>query len=153
MANKIPLTKQTTRERQSNSFVEHKSQTARATYLTNYQELADAISGEGGELLLEFGEVSSLAAGSTETLLSITVPAAETYVVGNILLSGNRIAIYELYINGTIQGRRRTWYSDFNQQLPLLRADFSSGDTIEVKVTNNDKRPGDFESTLSGVKR
>lgn len=154
--NNIPNSQQKGRtldSRDFEAFYDFNGNIVRGVELANFQQLADAISGEGGERLLEYGEVLSLASSDSASIFSVTVPPGETYAIGSFLFSGNRIAIYEVLVNGIVIGKRRTWYSEFNASLPLVRSDYLAGETIEVRVINNDKRAGDFEATLSGVKR
>jgi hypothetical protein len=145
--------KGTREDRDYNAYFDFNGKIVRAVGLANYQELADAIAGEGGERLLEFGEIFSLASSATTELLNITVPAQEIYVIGNIMCSGNRIAIYEFLVDDVVKARRRTWFSNFNAEFNFTKADFTENINLKVRATNNDSKTGDFEATLSGVKR
>jgi hypothetical protein len=103
-----------------------------------------------------FSQISSLVANSQTQILSYTVPISQTFLLAEVEVSGTNIAVYEVYIGGVLQARRRTYFGgslsdEFNFTAgsgPLMIA---SGGIISVKVTHMRPDVGDFEARLLGV--
>lgn len=102
----------------------------------------------GQELKSFFNEVTDVATGITEVLVSYTATAP--VFLQKVEMSGTNIATYELYIAGVLQDRKLTYFGstldaifNFNQGLNI-----SVGQLIEVRVYHNRPDLGDFTSRL-----
>ena len=104
-----------------------------------------------------FEEISSVAVGATELLLAHTVLPGTESILLKIEVSGTNIATYDLYINGTINARKRTYFSgdfvtsfDFGTTLSTALK-LVEGDQLEVRVTNFRPYLGDFEARFQYI--
>jgi len=109
--------------------------------------------GAGGIAINDFSEISAVLANTLTDILTYTVPPNRTGTLFRIEVGGNNVATYELYINGIIEARIRTW---FGTDLTTL-FEFSSGasgfklnpsDVVVVKVIHQRPYVGDFEARI-----
>lgn len=100
-----------------------------------------------------FNQISSVANGALTTVLSHTVPVGKVDYIGQIEVSGDNIAQFEVYINGSINARQRTYFGDLNAKFNYSSSDneglgLNSGDNIQVKIIHNRPTLGAFEARL-----
>jgi hypothetical protein len=109
--------------------------------------------GAGGIPVNEFNEIASVLAGVLTTILTYTVPAPYGGSLFRVEVGGNNVATYEVWINGTVEARVRTWFGTSLTQVCEFSSGASgfqlfTGDVIEVKVLHNRPYVGDFEARL-----
>lgn len=102
-----------------------------------------------------YNEANSVASGSTTTIVQYTVPLGITIsILYRISVSGENIAKYTVFYNGTLIDTRRTYYgsslSEYFEFTTGTANGFSlnPGDTITVKVLHNRPYVGDFEGRI-----
>lgn len=119
------------------------------------REIAGAV--DDGEIVNQFDTVLAVASGAETLIGTYTVPAGKSFALIRVDLSGTNIATYNLYIDGDLKARKRTWFCgpfceviDFsNIDLDGLR--LSEGQIIEIKVIHQRTDAGDFESRMQGL--
>lgn len=103
-----------------------------------------------------FGHVSAVAAGITTDLLSFTVPVGKIFNLCRIEVSGSNIAEFDVYIDGAVAARKRTWFgspldAEFIFETNLLGGLLvAAGQTILIQVTHLRPDLGDFECRILG---
>lgn len=109
--------------------------------------------GAGGIPVNEFSQISSVPAAALTTILTYMVSPPYTGTLFRVEVGGNNVATYEIYINGSIEARLRTWFSTSLTQVFEFSSGASgfkltTGDIVEVKVIHNRPFVGDFEARL-----
>jgi hypothetical protein len=110
----------------------------------------------GNDVISEFAEITSVPLSTMTDILTYTVPAGFTLKLAKIEVSGSNIATYEVTVDGTLEARKRTWFSGpisetFNFEtaaaggFPVL-----AGSVIKVRVIHGRPMLGDFEARLIG---
>jgi hypothetical protein len=87
---------------------------------------------------------------SSETNI-ITKVFSKVFYLSSIDLMGNNLATYKIYKNASLIMTRRTWWTDFNEEVLFYNQKFEIGDTLEVKVIHNRPDNGDFEARIIGT--
>lgn len=112
------------------------------------------------ETLSTYSEVDSVAAGSSITILSYTVPIGQTLYLNKILVSSDQIAQMDLEFNSVINARKRLSYTLFNETFDYsLNGNIGgyqliAGTIITVIGTNlSTTGPANFNATLQGVQQ
>lgn len=104
------------------------------------------------KVISQFGEALAVASGALTVLLTYTMPPTKSGYLERINVSGENIAKYDVYLNGSKIDTRRTYFgaslneffdflSSSGDGLPLI-----SGDIVSVKVLHNRPLTGDFEA-------
>ena len=102
-------------------------------------------------LLLFHNDITSVAASIETTIITVTAPS-NGLRIEKIDVSGDNVALYRVYINGTEIYSKRSWWSNFN-----LDFDFenfangyllSSGQVLTVTCYHTSHFLGDFEATV-----
>lgn len=103
-----------------------------------------------------FNSVSSVVSGITTNLISYTVPSGNSFKLCNIEVGGSNIAQYDVFINGLLSARKRTWFSGPFTENFLFETNLAggvvvaTGQVILVQVTHNRPDVGDFEGRILG---
>ena len=100
-----------------------------------------------------FDEVTSVAMSVRTSILLLTVPANEERTIQKIEVSGNNMATYEVEINATVEGFRRTSLTVFNADFHFSEFKLLPTETIEVFVTHERPMVGDFEARIIGFSK
>lgn len=111
-------------------------------------EIVDGTIGSNFDL---YDDISSVAGSSTATIITHVVPAATTLTLRNVYLSGTNIAEYIIKIDGTIKAKARTYWGDFDRNLPLQGIEATAGQVLTVEVSNHRPTTADFNATLLGL--
>lgn len=103
--------------------------------------------------VIKYNELTMVASGSLEILLSYTVPPATTSLLQRIFVSGENTAIYKVIYNSNTIATKRTYYTYLNEQFEFVQSSnngfvLEEGDTIEVSVLQNRTTVANFESSL-----
>lgn len=109
--------------------------------------------GAGGIPVNEFNQVSSVVANALTDVLTYTVPSPYKGILYRIEVGGNNVATYELYINGNIEGRIRTWFGTSLTQVMEFSSgasgfELNTGDVVKIRVIHARPYVGDFEARL-----
>jgi hypothetical protein len=100
-----------------------------------------------------FGEITSVPNGSQTQITFYTVPVSKTGVLERISVSGDNLARFDVYLNGTLFDTKRSWYGDFNAGFEFMTGTsdgftLNAGDTISIKVTHNSPFLGSFTARI-----
>lgn len=112
---------------------------------------------QGESLVNTYASISSVASSTTTTIVSYTVPALSTFYLLEAESSGNNIAIFELVIDGSVEGMWRTWFSTEAGKTWNFRAGLNRGFSIDagkiilIRVTHTRPSVGDFEGRIYGI--
>ena len=105
----------------------------------------------------QFQDITAVTSGSETLITSYTVPVAKTLYLARVESSGTNIATFNLYINGSLSARRRTYFgSSLNETFEFFTKDGSglilnAGDVLSIKVIHFRPSTGDFEARIQGV--
>lgn len=112
------------------------------------------------QTLSTYNEVSSVASGSTITVLTYTVPVGFTLYLNKVLVSSDSIAQMDLQFNSATNARKRLSYTLFNETFDYsLNGDIGgyelvAGTVVTVVGTNlNTDNAANFNATLQGVQQ
>jgi hypothetical protein len=97
-----------------------------------------------------FNEVTSVAGGSTVTLLTYIVPVGKKLSFKSAHLSGDNIARYEISIDSQPILKARTYFTRYNDDLNLYGLTVNSGSTISIEVNNYRNSISAFNATIFG---
>jgi hypothetical protein len=108
------------------------------------------------EEILQYNEVSSVAAASETTVLTYTVPLAKTFHLHQISVSGTNLGSFKVKVNGNVKAQKRTWWTKFNEDFSFLTPsnkgfEVPAGDIITVTVLHNSSTVGDFNASILGL--
>lgn len=111
----------------------------------------------GETVVNTYSTVSSVASATPTTIVSYTVPAADTFYLTRVEFSGENIAFYELLIDGTVEAAWRTYFGgDLSGQMIFdrgLNKGFPVNENLVIllRVTHNRPMVGNFEGRIYGV--
>lgn len=97
-----------------------------------------------------FSTSPSVGASVLTTIQSYTVPVGKTLLLKEIEVSGDNAAKYSVEIDSTLEARKRTYYSEFNETFNWNLLEVSAGSVIDVKVIHESDQVGDFDSRIIG---
>lgn len=115
------------------------------------------INGATGTVKSFYNETLAVAIGATENLVTYTVPAGKVVYILKVDISGSNIATYDIFVNGSKIGRKRTYFGgDYSDTLEFGSSaseglKLNVGDIVTVDVTNFRPSVGDFEARLQVV--
>ena len=96
-----------------------------------------------------FNEVLAVSAGATATLVNYTVPVGKDVVLDRVFVSGDNIAKYELYLNGNLIDKARTYFgSSPNVEFNFYGLKLAVGDVVSAKVVNFRSSVSDFNGRI-----
>ena len=104
-----------------------------------------------------FNTALSVSSGSTQTIITYTVPVAKVSYLERISVSGQNIATYDVLLNSVEFDRRRTYFGgDLTAVMeytaePKAGVKLLAGDVIQIQVTNFRPSVADFESRLQVI--
>lgn len=110
-------------------------------------------------MMYPYNGVASVPSGSESLVLSYTVPAMKTGQLYRVECSGDNIARFRVYKNGTAIGTKRTYFggnlnADFNFLTPNKQAlGLAAGDVVEVKVLHYRPVAGSFEAMITAMEK
>lgn len=109
------------------------------------------------EVISSFNAITSVVSGVNTVLLTYTVPVGKMAYLQKAELSGDNIASYEIYLDGVLSGRKRTYFgSSLNEEFNF-EAENNKGlkllanTVVVLKVTHNRLGLGSFDSRLQLV--
>lgn len=102
-------------------------------------------------LTLIHNEISSVAAGSETTVITVTAPPGG-YRVSKIEVSGENVALFRVKVDGTTVSNKRSWWTAFNQTFDFESfvngLKLTSGQVLTVTTLHNRPFPCNFEATV-----
>lgn len=106
------------------------------------------ITEEADEIRTETGSVGSLTTGTSSTLISLNLSNDEK--IHGVQVNGTRPGSWEFIVDNTTHFETITTASNLSDSLDFQgHLLVSSGSTVEVKVTNEDRvDSGDYQATL-----
>lgn len=109
--------------------------------------------GAGGIPVNEFNQISSVMANVLTDVITYTVPSPYKGILYRVEVGGSNVATYELYINGVIEGRVRTWFGTPLTQVMEFSSgasgfELNTGDVVKIRVIHARPFVGDFEARL-----
>lgn len=93
-----------------------------------------------------FNEVTSVPSNIQTTIQTITI--LQKSRLQRINVSGTNIATYEVYINGTLFDRQRSYFTQLNLFFEFGEQPLNVSDVIVVKVFHTRPTVGDFNSKI-----
>lgn len=113
-------------------------------------------SGNPGELLTFYNEVTSVATSVLTTIQTFTAPIGKITFLQKAEVSGTNIAEYTISINAIIQDKKRSYFgSDLNQVFVFAETGtglpLAVGDVVTIKVIHSRPVVGDFNSRIQVV--
>jgi hypothetical protein len=137
--------------REQAKFVECNDNTAvRTTICQGDGESVKVEFDEAGFGINSYNELLSVAGLATGDLLLYTVPVGKTLKLQRIDFSGENKAVYKIDINGSIQAKKRTWYTSYNDYITFNNLTLNAGDIVKLIVENKTNMTADFNGNLQG---
>lgn len=94
-----------------------------------------------------FNEITGIVSGITSIINTFTA-ISDTNLL-SCDFSGTNIAMYSLYINGILSGKKYTYWGNFNQRFDFKDGlILSPGDIVNIEVLHMRPDPGDFASNF-----
>lgn len=90
------------------------------------------------------------ATGNTEEIVSYTVPAGKAFNLKEILISGPNVADYFIKINGAKIHTARTYFLEYDEQIPFEGKRLAAGSIVSVEVFNFRPTSEFFNATIIG---
>lgn len=109
-----------------------------------------------GELKSFYNEVTSLASGILTTIQTYTAPVGRKSYFQKVEYSGTNIAEYTVYINASVEGKKRTYFgAELNGEIKFVETGtglpLQVGDVVTVKVIHSRPDLGDFNSRIQVI--
>ena len=96
-------------------------------------------------------EVSSVASGVETTILTVTAPASG-YRIQKVEVSGDDIALFRIYVNGSPILYKRSWWGNFNETFNFETFTsgllLTSGQVLRITCLHMSPYLGTFEATV-----
>jgi hypothetical protein len=105
-------------------------------------------------LIINYNEITSVAAGVETTIVTITAPPSG-YRLQKIEVSGDNIGQYKVYMGSNVILTKRTWWTAFNATFNF--EDFNngllltSGQTVSITITHMSPNLGTFDATIMAL--
>lgn len=112
-----------------------------------------ALGGAGGGSLNLFNEANAVPAATPTKIVELTVPAGKTFKLLEVHASGTNVANFWVVVDGTIQARKRSYYTHYNVDFtfPGVGLEVSAGKKVSVHVQHTQVDVGDFDANLFGA--
>lgn len=124
-----------------------------AIEVTIGQGLGDTVKVEfddAGISINTYNEILSLGGLASDDLVLFTVPVGKILKLQRIDFSGSNKAIYKIDINGSVQAKKRTWYTKYNDHILFNNLVLVAGDVVKLIVENKTNSVADFNGNLQG---
>ena len=95
-----------------------------------------------------YNEVSHIGSGDI-TVLTYIVPSDRRNFLKLAQCSGDNRAKYKVVINGSVEFKKRTYYTEYNADIQLKDYKLLEGDVVEVIADSLTNMPAEFNVTLS----
>lgn len=108
--------------------------------------------GTAGNYFSQYNEVTGVAMGASQTVLTYTVPPGSTFTLTQIVYSGDSIATVEISIDGDTTNKGRITYTEYNGLFSFANYPIPENVTLNIVATNFSLQgAGSFNATLQGV--
>lgn len=108
------------------------------------------VTNSSGEVKAIYNEANSIPINIETQINTFTVPTGNQFKAFRVLASGCNIAQYIIKKNGSVIASARSWWGDFNINLPLDSLNLVADDILSIHVINDGKTAETFESTIIG---
>lgn len=102
-------------------------------------------------LVLKYNEISSVPSGVETTMITVMSPPSG-HRIEKIEVSGDNIALYRVYINGTPILAKRTWWTSFNETFNFENFPnglvLTTGQVLTVTCLHSSPYLGTFDTTV-----
>lgn len=112
----------------------------------------------GGETVVAtYNEILALAAFTTASIVTYTVPIGKTATLQRVFVSGENIARFDVFVNASVIGTKRTYFGgDLNDDFEFSGPDgggvaLAAGDVVTIKVIHHRPMAGSFEGTIEVI--
>lgn len=141
------------KDREQFKFVESPTRPDRSaveTTVTNTVNVNVVEDGEDGSVINVFNNVNSVASGALTNIIQYTVPVDKVFYLKLVEVSGTNIARYDVLFDASINARKRTYYTRYNEEFDFSRVQLTAGQVITIRVEHNSPMVGDFDARLTG---
>lgn len=105
-----------------------------------------------GSVVNTYNEITSIAASTTTSLVTYTVPVNTTAILSRIQVSGSNIATYEVLVDAAKQAKKRTYFGGSLNEVfefgNIGGLSLTAGQVVLVRVTHSRPMVGDFEGRI-----
>lgn len=99
-----------------------------------------------------YGEVTEVAMGGSEVVVTYTVPDGMTFVLDQVLCSSDSIGTVEVDFTGAPNAKIRFSYTDYNAIIPFGSYALPAGTIVNITGTNFSlEGSSSFNATLQGT--
>jgi hypothetical protein len=140
-------------DREYRKFVESPTrpdQTAIETVVSNIVKV-QIEEGADDSFINIYDEANSVAGLATATIINYTIPVGKELKLKSIEASGENRAVYIVEKNGSIQGKKRSYFTEYNVTFEQFNLLFDAGDVLEIIVENESNSLADFNANFIGV--
>lgn len=96
---------------------------------------------------IEYGAITSLASATQGTVKSFTVTGSKLFL-SHVEGSGTGSGTWEIEVNSVLKVTKQTTAAAPNFNMDMFRFILEVGDTIDIKVFNNEGGPRDFNASI-----
>lgn len=98
-----------------------------------------------------YDTAGSVASGSSQNIVTYTVPAGKKFFLSIVEFGGQNIANFEFLLDNVIEAKKRTWFNGpFFGEFFFNNLELSAGQKIDLKVENFRPTVADFEGRILG---
>jgi len=101
-------------------------------------------------LVNEYNEISSVPSGIATTIVSYVVPVGKTLYLTYANGSGGNIGLYTFEIDGIVEDKKRSYYTEFNVDF-VLNQKANAGQVVRVRINHSGDVVSDHNAKISGV--
>lgn len=100
-----------------------------------------------GEIKIMYNE-ELLLSPETKDILTFTPPPTKAADVLHLVVNGDNLATYKVYINDVIIERKHTWWTKFHDKIEMEGYTLRDTDTLRVEAINFRPEAGYFNATI-----
>jgi len=106
---------------------------------------------EPGTSTIKYGELLALPKNSAANLLTYTVPASKILVIDQVIVDGDNVANYKVYLDGAKEADVSTYWTNFEAKIPFGKVELMAGKQVGVVAQHDSiNGAGDFQGRLIG---
>lgn len=95
-----------------------------------------------------YAEVNSVGIGDIE-IISHTVTPTFNHDIFKVNCSGENVAIFRAEVNGSVVGKQRSYYTDFNAVIDLEGLTLKENDVLVIYAYNTNNNSAQFEASIN----
>jgi len=105
---------------------------------------------ESGNVLNTYSEANSVAGLASADVVSYTVPVGKILELIRADVSGTNKAEYKLDINASVESKKRTYFTNYNESFETIGIELVAGDIVKIIVENKTNSTADFNANIIG---